>query len=291
MSERPIVVVGAEGTGQSEGAVNAAIGLARDLSAELHLVYALHGRGSEAEGADERAVKALRLWLEGHLSGARLEELEATPRVLVKHGHPAQVLVEYAADVSAALLVLGEHRRRGLVDFGSTAAAATAHAGCPVWCQTGPVRETRRILVPTDFSPESDRAIALATAWAKRLGASVVLMNVFQSPELLLGADEHVVGPTYVVDQVRDEARAQLEACVSGHDFDGVPHEGRFVEGDPRSAIVENLGDADLVVMGTHGRTGLSAFVLGSATRAVLRNCPIPVVVTRSGDGARAWQL
>ncbi len=292
MSEPPIVVVGADATSQSEGAVNAAIGLARDLGATLHVVHALDGHGADREGSDERAAEALRVWLEGHLSGTRLEAMEPAAQIVVRRGHPAAVLVEHAREQGAAMIVLGEHHRRGLVDYGSTAAGVTAHASCPVWCQTGPVRETRELLVPVDFSPESDRALDFAVAWATRLGARLVVLHVFQSPEMLLGDETHPVGPTYVVDQARDQDRAQLQSYVAGRNFSGVSHEARFVEGDPRSGILEHLGDADLVVMGTQGRTGLSALLLGNTTRAVLADCPVPVVVTRSSeDAARAWRF
>ena len=73
-----------------------------------------------------------------------MESGTAPQIAFLRAGHPAQVLLERAAVPDTSLLVIGAHRRRGLLDLRSTAHLLMSRAECPVWVQEGPVREVRR---------------------------------------------------------------------------------------------------------------------------------------------------
>jgi nucleotide-binding universal stress UspA family protein len=136
----------------------------------------------------------------------------------------------------------------------------------------------RTILHPTDFSQNSDWAFDLACALAKDYGARVIILHVSLPPA-------HVYGDGVVLTQpmdYQDELRKKLCRLQPGHP--GVPMEHRLVEGDAGEAIVQLAEEtkSDLIVMGTHGRTGLSRLLMGSVAEKVVRRAPCPVLTLKT---------
>lgn len=144
----------------------------------------------------------------------------------------------------------------------------------------------KRILVPIDFSENARGALELAVRLAAEQGAELTVLNVVMSPHLYtseLGMTE--VGPLFM--QVADELRAASARTLKEWTADVIP-EAMAVsyvvrQGYPPEEIIQAAldGRCDVVVMGAHGRTGLRGAFLGSVTNRVLRNCPVPVLVTR----------
>ena len=144
-----------------------------------------------------------------------------------------------------------------------------------------------RILVPVDFSADSNRAVHYAAMLAGQVGASVELLHVvedFSYGVLSEGYAPNV--PDLMQETINDavERLASLQASVfpPGSDVDTVAYVGR-----PAPTILEyaKAGGVDLIVMGTHGRTGLSHLIMGSVAEKVLRAAPCPVLTVR-GNGA-----
>lgn len=139
--------------------------------------------------------------------------------------------------------------------------------------------DIRRILAPTDFSKGSGVALRYARDLAHRLGAELHVVHVYQVPVYAMPDGAMVAGPDYVT-QVSTAAQQGLEAemkelaggpvSVTSHLADGSPH----VE---ISRMAEKLG-CDLIVMGTHGRTGLKHLLIGSVAERVVRSSPVPVL-------------
>ena len=129
----------------------------------------------------------------------------------------------------------------------------------------------KRILCPTDFSDNSADAIAYATGLAKGTGATLVFVHVAM-PATPFGA-EHL----YVV---LESATAELKKQIDGvkPTDPSVPFEHHLLEGHPADAIVEfaKHHDIDLIVIGTHGRTGLSRLLMGSIAEEVVRRSACP---------------
>jgi nucleotide-binding universal stress UspA family protein len=148
-----------------------------------------------------------------------------------------------------------------------------------------------RILVPIDGSPTAQRGLDQAIALAHRLGSRLWILNVVDARRLLaevsarppdrLLADWRATGEKLVSESVDS-------ACARGVDAGGV------VRCDPAlricDTIVQEAKDAaaDLIVMGTHGRSGLRRVALGSDAELVLRESPLPVLLVRDPMPARA---
>jgi universal stress protein A len=143
----------------------------------------------------------------------------------------------------------------------------------------------RKILVPLDFSPSSDHALAYARALAKDFGASLHLLHVIE--------DRLMTGPwpneVYLGELPRlrkgliDEAEQRLSAFASSTATTGLEVTAEVLIGGPSQAIVERAAapDVDLIVMGTHGRTGITHFLIGSVAERVVRHAPCPVLIAR----------
>jgi nucleotide-binding universal stress UspA family protein len=148
----------------------------------------------------------------------------------------------------------------------------------------------RRILVPTDFSEGATRALTLATKFAKLLRAAIDLLHVQAIPTF--APVPSVPGALPLPLPLPDAAqgiRESLNMLAAGVREAGLECQTGTVEGNPGDEIVGyamKIG-ADLIVMGTHGRGGLSRVLLGSVAEKVLRGtcCPVLVVPVRRSDG------
>ncbi len=218
-------------------------------------------------------------------------ELGLADHFAVRIGNPAGMLVEFAHSVDADTLMLGPHEKHGLFDFGSTTRGVIAGSDCDLWMQPCPPRPIERILAPIDLSEESLRALACARDLAAECKARVTALHAFLAPDMAYAASPGypMSGPIYAVDDVRKLAKEEFQRTLDEFDWNGVEHEARFVEGAPAAVVLDNQEGHDLIAMGTHGRTGLAAAVLGNVAHSVLRAAKIPVLALRLKK--RAWLL
>jgi nucleotide-binding universal stress UspA family protein len=150
----------------------------------------------------------------------------------------------------------------------------------------------QKILVPTDLSPSSRMALEKAHEFASAFGASIDLLYVWSAPALI--APESVLTGVGIDEQpllewAHRSALEQLskfEAEVRGA---GIPVQSSLCElGDPATNIVQQAasGKYQLLVMGTHGRTGLAHVLMGSVTEKVVRRASCPVLTVRTTEPA-----
>ena len=149
-----------------------------------------------------------------------------------------------------------------------------------------------KILVPLDFSPHAERAFSYATTLAQRFGASLGLVHVVEDPFVAgaWGHEAYVPNVDELFQGLVASAERQLARLKQSTIALGVTVETAVITGTPARAIVEHAkeGGFDLVVMGTHGRTGLSHVVLGSVAERVVRAAPCPVLTVRTRAAAAA---
>jgi len=144
--------------------------------------------------------------------------------------------------------------------------------------------EIHYILVPYDFSAYSHRAFAWAVHLARQWQGSIDLLHVVPlltsaSPLLTSGA----FNLTNIQENLQADAEASLSQLVASADTQSVDFRPQVLIGEPFHEIgrVADASNCDLIVMGSHGRTGLSHVFLGSVAERVVRHAPCPVLVVR----------
>jgi nucleotide-binding universal stress UspA family protein len=136
-----------------------------------------------------------------------------------------------------------------------------------------------RILCPIDFERDSMEALELAAQLAKQNSATVYLLTVIGAPT---GATELPPVPLDPNPSLEAICRRRLEA-IAQEKLAGVSHEIFVASGNAAPQILKLTAEQgiDLIVMGTHGRTGVKRFLLGSAAERVVRESPVPVLTIR----------
>jgi nucleotide-binding universal stress UspA family protein len=140
----------------------------------------------------------------------------------------------------------------------------------------------QHILVPTDFSEYANYALDYAIELAKMSRARLTVLYVLHLSSLALGE-----APPTVLDDIWEametNAQQQTQKALARVQQAGLQGDSVIVEGTPFQTIIDTAKDkgADLIVMGTHGRTGLTLALMGSVAEKVVRLAPCPVLVTR----------
>lgn len=134
----------------------------------------------------------------------------------------------------------------------------------------------KKILVPTDFSHLSDQAVGIATALARESGGTVILLHVEEAP-VAYGAGEMYYG---IAEPDTEALRRMLQEI---HLPEGVAVERHLTAGEPAGAIVRFAEEngVDLVVMSTHGRTGIVRLLMGSVAEEVVRRAKCLVLTLK----------
>jgi nucleotide-binding universal stress UspA family protein len=134
------------------------------------------------------------------------------------------------------------------------------------------------ILVPTDFTSYAQEALDYALKLAKQLDARVCIVHAYLMP--VAGWEGAWAFPGDVITQLEADSRAKLDATLKKARETLPSTTATFYDGDPRDGVLKAALDlkADLIVMGTHGRRGLSRAIMGSVTEFVLRHASCPVL-------------
>ncbi len=240
-------------------------------------------------------------WIEGHYQkleedaisamGDLLPEKTGAPKVVRAHRRAlsaAPAIVTYGAEEGIDLIVMGTHGRRGLRHFllGSVAEEVVRTAAGSVLTLRRPEGESEktidRILVPVDFSSDSDEALEVAREVAATYGASHIdVVHVVALPAAPLGPGLPTAAPIHL--DIARQARESLSE-LSAEASEGKPSISiRVLEGPAAWRIVETAEEvgADLIVLGSHGLSGLRRFLIGSVSERVVRWAHCPVWVLR----------
>jgi nucleotide-binding universal stress UspA family protein len=197
---------------------------------------------------------------------------------------PSLAICARAKEIGAELVAMGTRGHTGIahVVFGSIAervarlahcSVLTAHADSPA------PSAYRRVLVPTDFSPDADLALAWARKLVEKTGGKLVVLHSYDLPALLTGGA--AFSAPSIQQSLQTAARERLDLLkktLSGVDVEAVLSHGR-----PDLSILETAESerVDLIAMGTRGRTGLAHVVMGSTAERVLRRAHQPVVTLK----------
>ena len=147
----------------------------------------------------------------------------------------------------------------------------------------------QHVLVPIDFSTTADRALTYAIALAQQFHARLTLLHVLDLTPVTMEDMTAGVVATYL-DDLETDAQHLLQASRERVQGAGLQGESLLVQGTPTQTIVDTAGEqgVDLIIMGTHGRTGLAHVFLGSVAEHVVRQGLCPVLVVRRAPDTSA---
>ena len=143
--------------------------------------------------------------------------------------------------------------------------------------------DIRKILCPVDFSEGAEHAMRYAVAFADAYDAELVLLHVVELPFLPSYSTAGVPDLSLPVEQIQEECQDRLDDMVEEQKQIHPDVEGKVVVGAPFVEIIREAreGDFDLLVVGTHGRTGIKHMLIGSVAEKVVRKAPCPVLTVK----------
>jgi nucleotide-binding universal stress UspA family protein len=275
----------------AQRAMRVAARVATESEAELTLVHAWYVPPMEFAGEYSLSGDVMQQMSDGAAQAldAATREVQAlgVKRVTstLVTGLPWSKIVELAGDPEVDLVVVGTHGRTGLarVLLGSVAETIVRHAPCSV-LTVRPDREATpfsHVLCPTDFSEASRQVIELASSLVRPGGTGLTLLHVVEPP---VAYSEEPYRPE-LSSELEKRSAAELDRRATElRSAIAVPIVTRTRTGWPGAEILAALDrdrSYDLVVMGSHGRTGLKRLVLGSVAEKVVRHAPCPVLIAR----------
>jgi len=275
--------------------------LARELTAELHLLHALVLHEAEPSSAAYQVPSLETLYdTISEQTAALLHETAsdmagsdiAVQRAQVHAISPAAAILDYAAQHDIDLISMGTHGRRGLrrLLLGSVAEEVLRLAPCPVL--TVPERETaghepgvaNEIVIPLDFSEHALLALTYAEEFARMYASRIHLVHIldeavypdFYPPVIPAGGPKNEELREQSLERLREIA-APLEG--RGFDVDAHVRSGRAAH---QLADFAAEIQADLIAIASHGLTGLRHILLGSVTEQLVRRSPCPVLTVKA---------
>jgi nucleotide-binding universal stress UspA family protein len=278
------ILVPTDGSAAAETATETALGLARRFDASLHAINVVE---VDDYPADIESAAAEELTGRGQETLATLGDraadagVTATTRVVETDCPTHQAIIDYAVDHDADLVVMGTHGRTGLnrLVLGSVTERTLRTSPVPVLTvheDTTFDPDLGSVLVPTDGSEAanvaSDYGITLAAA-------TDAAMHVVHVVDLTAASGEF--GSSRVLSALEALGRRAVEDVIDRSEDAGLQSvEASVLSGTPARAILDYAEerDIDLIVAGTHGRTGLNRYLLGSVTEKLVRVADVPVL-------------
>ena len=146
------------------------------------------------------------------------------------------------------------------------------------------------ILVATDYSEPADAALQYARTLAEQFGGSLHVVHVVEIPSAAIGPEVYIGQSSEFQARLLEEARSRLEHLVTPNDRTRYGAVTAVISGTSARSIIDYATehDIDLIVMGTHGRRGLSHLLMGSVAEHVMRHAPCPVMTVRQPPGRDA---
>ena len=289
------VLVGTSLDASSDPIVQAGAEIARRLDAGLHLFHAHSlpvayfagptGMTTISPDLLETERQVRRQLLDEQLARVGIAESEIAGAV-IEAGAPHRMLLETATSLAADLIVVGSSETPGRAIHGTTTDRVLRKASCPVWVLHGPSRlPPRQILAPVDLSPLS----------AECLRRGLVLVDDLhgEPPEIhllfVLTREELESSRQFTAEQIERMAHEELERFAFGLDRGTTAvHRKVRVSDEIRQEILSEIDETptDLLVLGTHGRSGFERFLIGSVASDMASRAPCDVLIIPPAEAA-----
>jgi nucleotide-binding universal stress UspA family protein len=275
------IVLAIDGSKFSEAAVEAVIDQMRVPETEIHVLHVVEKPSllvAREMGGSDRALDVVweaetkEAWALVQKVAERLRSVGLKVTTAVEEGDPKSNIVDAASKWRADLIVVGSHGHKGLERFliGSVPDAVARHAGCSVEIVRIPLKLSR-ILLAIDDSKFSWAAVEAVMAQLQPQGREIKVLNV---------ADPFM--PVLLQDSVKRGWELVQRAEEKLRDA-GYQTQTAVEEGDPKSTILDQATrwDSGLIAMGSHGRTGLGRFLMGSVAQGVAHHALCSVEIVR----------
>jgi nucleotide-binding universal stress UspA family protein len=265
------LMVATDGSEYSENAIREAINLAKVCSGNLIAVSVVKANlefdsvlPQFVEKAEEEAIKHL----ESVKVQATKEGVKCTTLVS-RSEEPYEDIVRHASKNKVDMIIMGTHGKTEMkrLMMGSVTALVIGHASCNILVLPLNAKvECRNVLIATDGSKYSEAAASEALGIAKRCGSSLILISVASSDAEIASAAGNVKKITGMAEK------------------ENIHVEGIAVKGKPYEAIIVTAKQkgTDLIIMGSHGRTGLERLLMGSVTERVIGHSEAAVLVVKA---------
>jgi nucleotide-binding universal stress UspA family protein len=288
------ILVPTDGSEGAEAAARHGLNLATAFDSQIHLLSVVDERSYSSALADlDPTIGEQREVFEQQATEAvdHLEELVSESSVTchteVEDGIPHEAIQSYLAEHDIDLVSMGTHGRTGLdrLLLGSVTERVVRTSDVPVLTTRHEPDDRSsydRILIPTDGSESATAALDHGIAIAHRFDATVHALSVVDI-NAVAGAYDAGPGIPHLLESLEEgceQAVAAVEDECENRDVDIVTD---VVQGTPYRAIREYADDEgiDLITMGTHGRTGLERYLIGSVTERTVRTSDVPVLTVR----------
>ncbi len=284
------ILLATDGSEYSEGAIREAISLAKKCSSRLTVISVIETNpefDTLAPQLMEKKEKDAREKLVAVQARAKQEGVDC--EIIVREGEDSyKAIVDEAVRNKSDMIVMGRRGRTGLkrLMMGSVTARVIGHApGNVLVVPKDSHLEFKNILVATDGSKYSVAAASHAIGLAKRNGADLTVVSVVPS-ELLTPTDiEFTISQReHIVEQEMQVAEKNAKAVKEAAQKEGVAVKAFVLSGKPSEAIVQTAQEknAGLIVLGSHGRTGVEKFLMGSVAERVIVLAACPVLVAKT---------
>lgn len=272
MTDFDTLLLAMDGSERNEGAIREAINLARGCASKLYALSVVDVNEEYMALAPEK-VDELEQQARDSLDAikAQAERADVDCEELVHVGlKPYEAIVDEADRNDADMIIMGRRGHTGVrkLVMGSVTARVIGHTSRKVLVvPRDAVFECRNILVATDGSADSEAAAIEAINLAKRCKGALTTVSVHSS-----GSDR----------QIAEENTAKVKELAASQDLEV---SSLVVQGSPAEAITKSAADigADLIVVGSHGRTGLSRLLMGSVTEGIIGHSDCSVLVAHAG--------
>ena len=277
----------------SKQALISALHLGRLKKADIHLVHIelIHGAPLMDSSTAEPSIGWFRKRVEEENEDIWPLFEDATIHYrLGRDVAPGPSILHYANENEIDLIIIGTHGRRGVrrMFLGSVAEEIVRHATCPVITvhkdESIQLDQLKRILVPIDFSKHSEQALAHAIELASISGAVLDLIHVVHLPSYPTLNDVGIFSLYQYQPGLEEKALKHLALLWERFADSNIEVTFNVFDGQPGDEIVRFALEhkSDLIVMGTHGLTGLSHFLLGSIAAKTIRKAPCPMFIVKS---------
>lgn len=257
-------------------------GLLAGAGAELHIVHVVDD-DQPADLVSLETREAERVMREQIASVPELQGVDAHPRVT--GGYPSEGIQQAARDVGADLIVMGTHRKQILRDIfvGTTIERVIRKGNVPVLMVNNEAqRSYERVVVPIDLSDASAKALRFAQSSGLINDRGATLLHVFaalgKGKMYLANADKASIDRYVAVE--RQKALSELTAFLTANGLDAGQWSMQVEDGEAVDVIESAVSSlrADLLVMGTHGRSGVLKTLIGSVTEYALRSFSVDIL-------------